>query len=98
MAERRKSDQPRETFEEALRFAGFTEIEERIFPVPHVWSLEDFIGYVSSLSGASRRVLSDAARLFEGELRRRLLAYDEAVRYEEVIRFFIILARRPDPG
>ena len=95
VVERKKSDQPRETFEEALRFAGFQDIEEQTFPVPYVWYLESFVGYLYSLSGVSKRVLGDRAEKFEADLRRTLLSYDAQGRYSETIEFFVILARRP---
>jgi len=93
--ERRESDQPRETFEEALRFAGFSEIEEHTFPVPYVWSLDAFVGYLYSLSGVSKRVLGNRAEKMEADLRQTLLSYDASGRYSETIAFFVILARRP---
>lgn len=95
IAEHRKSDQPRETFEEALQFVGFEEIEEHLFPVPYVWSLDSFVGYLYSLSGVSKRVLGDRAEKFETELRRVLLAFNAQGQYSETINFYVILAKRP---
>jgi hypothetical protein len=62
VVERRKSDQPRETF--------FHAIEEHTFPVPYVWSLDAFVGYLYSLSGVSKRVLGNRAEKMEADLRR----------------------------
>lgn len=95
VADQKTSDQPRETFQEALRHAGFTEVDERLFHLPHMWSLDTLVGYLYSLSGASKRVLGDKAEAFEADLRETLLAYDSSGLYSETIEFHLMLARGP---
>ena len=82
-------------FEEVLQTAGFEDVASYEFPTPHVWTLDDFVGYLYSTSGVSKRVLGDRADGFEADLRRTLLEYDAAGRYPETAMFGYILARRP---
>ncbi len=93
-SQQQPAEGPRETFEEALRFTGFDEIEERAFTVPHEWTLDEFVGCVRSTTVASSRVLGEAAEPMEAELREALLDYDKRGRYCEDVRFFLILSRR----
>jgi len=74
-----------------LAQAGFdvTKIE---FKVPHIWTLENFIGYLYSTSFASLHVLGDTARGFEADLRSTLLDFDATGLYEETLEFYCIIA------
>ena len=82
-------------FEEVLQTAGFEDVASYEFPTPHVWTLDDFVGYLYSTSGVSKRVLGDRAEGFEADLRRTLVEYDAGGRYPETAMFGYILARRP---
>ena len=81
-------------FEEVLQSAGFEDVASYEFPTPHVWTLDDFVGYLYSTSGVSKRVLGDRAEGFEADLRRTLLEYDAGGRYPETAMFGYMLARR----
>ncbi len=82
-------------FEEVLQTAGFADVASYEFSTEHVWTLDDFVGYLYSTSGVSKRVLSDRAEGFEADLKRTLLEYDANGRYPETAMFGYILARRP---
>ncbi|WP_162907318.1 class I SAM-dependent methyltransferase [Allorhizocola rhizosphaerae] len=62
----------RASHEKVLRSAGFADVEERLFHVPHVWSVDGFIGYLYSTSVVSKAALGANAGAFERELRAAL--------------------------
>ena len=86
---------PSAPHEEILAAAGFDDVEERVFWTPYRWTLDTFLGYLRSTSFSGRRVLGEVADDFEADLRRALLAYDASGVYEETIKFYYILGRRP---
>ena len=86
---------PSRPHEDVLRSAGFQDVRPREFLVPHVWTLDTFIGYLYSTSFCSTQLLGGGAREFEDDLRRALLEYDASGQYEEVIKYHCILGRRP---
>lgn len=88
-------ERPAEPHEVVLAAAGFADVEERPFPVEHVWTLDGFLGYLASTSFAGPEVLGDEAVAFENEMRAELLAYDPSGRYPEVIAFYYIVGRKP---
>lgn len=74
--------------------AGFTEVASFDFFAPHVWSIEDIIGYLRSTSVASARILGDKAVGFDAALTAALLAHDPSGRYAEQIRFGYTMGKR----
>jgi SAM-dependent methyltransferase len=79
-----------------LADVGFLRIEEHHFQAPHVWTLDDFVGYLYSTSVVAAIVRAGKGARFEAELRAALLAYDPAGRYPETLRFSTILAIAPN--
>ncbi|MFC7227025.1 class I SAM-dependent methyltransferase [Salinirubellus salinus] len=55
---------------------GYRDVTEREFEVEREWTVDGVIGYVFSLSFASRATFGDDAEAFEAGLRDRLLALD----------------------
>ena len=81
---------------QVLREAGFVDIENFRFAVPHTWSLDSFIGYLYSTSVVSRRVLGEKVDDFEADLRQTLLSHDSSGYYQETLDFYYDLARCPE--
>lgn len=79
---------------QAIRDAGFVEIADRLFAVPHEWTLEALLGNARSTSTLSRRALGERHRAFESAVTKALLAVDSSGRYREEIMWGYTIARR----
>jgi SAM-dependent methyltransferase len=79
---------------ETFRRAGFTDVEEHILDVPHVWTFDEIAGYLESTSTCSRRALGVHFEPFIAELRTRLMG-SGAETFSETIRWGYTLARKP---
>jgi hypothetical protein len=79
----------------AIASAGFTDIDNRDFEIPHVWSLPALLGNLRSTSVLSRRALGARHAAFEAELTAALLATEPSGRFAETLRCGLTLARSP---
>ncbi|MGH7023508.1 MAG: class I SAM-dependent methyltransferase [Caulobacteraceae bacterium] len=79
----------------AIRDAGFLDLTNRSFAVPHDWTLETLLGYARSNSALSPRALAGRHAAFEAALSRALLTFDPSGRYREEINWGYTFARRP---
>jgi len=79
---------------DTLRSAGLA-VHEYEYAVERVWTCDSIVGYLASTSIASRRALGGAARDFEGELRRALLACEPNDRFVTMQRFGFTLGVTP---
>ena len=59
----------------------------------HVWTTDNFIGFLYSTSFASRAVLGDLQAPFEDDLRNRLAGISDDDRFVEEMEFSIVSAR-----
>lgn len=91
------------TREEARKFwthdalilaGGFADVTSHEFLVPHVWTVDEVVGYMDATSGASRRRLGEKADACHADLRRALLAWDSRGEYPDTLWFAYTLARR----
>lgn len=85
--------------QESLARVGFSPVVEFVFPTPHEWKLDDFIGYLYStsfllVSDLGERLASE----IEAEVRRVLLEYDASGAYHETMEFYYILGRTSADG
>jgi SAM-dependent methyltransferase len=83
------------TSAEVLADAGFTIVRHHEMEVRRTWSLDEIIGFVFSLSVASKRALGPDAGAFEADLRAALLDHDQAGTYGETMSYYFVLARKP---
>jgi SAM-dependent methyltransferase len=81
--------------QECLAQTPFTNIKLIDFHTTHVWTIDNFIGFLYSTSFASRAVLGDLQEPFEEDLRNRLSGISDTDRFVEEIEFSIVSAR-PD--
>lgn len=77
---------------------GFEGVEQYDFPTPHTWTLDDFIGYLSSTSFASKERFGGNTDDVEAAVRRALLDYDPSGTYSETMPFYYIVGRAPGAG
>ncbi|MBC7299476.1 class I SAM-dependent methyltransferase [Nocardia salmonicida] len=90
---------PRRTHEEILREAGFLDVTEDQFPTPHVWTVDEFLGFLWSTSYATQIRQDPAlAEQFEKDLRAQLLDFEPSGQLQESIAHYYILGRTPDPS
>jgi hypothetical protein len=75
--------------------AGFEDVTEDEFDMPHIWTVESLIGYAYSTSVLSRQALGEQVGMFEADLRRTLLACDPRNVYPARVRFWCAVGRRP---
>lgn len=87
--------QPRVSFLEVVRAAGFTGLEAHRVWTPHAWTADSLTGYFRSLSVASDAALGDRAAPFAADLRAALLAHDPSGSFPELIESWYRMARRP---
>jgi len=80
---------------DVMQAAGFADVGDYEFTVPHVWDLDSVIGCLYSSSVCSRHALGDRASDFGADIRRALLACDPRGEYPDVLQFGYTLARRP---
>ena len=81
-------------FEEVLADGGFTRVTTRAWPVVHVWSLDEVVGYLYSTSYCSPALFGDRLAAFEADLRRELLTIEPAGRFGQAITYSAFLAHR----
>jgi SAM-dependent methyltransferase len=81
------------SFEAALRENGFIDVESHVFADPFVWTIDSMIGYLSSTSILSRRVLGSRARDLEIELRRALADQTTDGTFREDVEFGYVAGR-----
>jgi predicted RNA methylase len=82
--------------QECLAQTPFTNSKLIDFHTTHVWTIDNFIGFLYSTSFASRAVLGDLQEPFEDDLRSRLSRISDTDRFVEEIEFSIVSARRVD--
>lgn len=83
-------------FGRVMADAGFVDLGDFDFPVPHVWTVDSLIGYAYSTSAWSKRALGAHVAGFEDDMRRTLLSRYPQDRFPETVTFSYTLARRPD--
>ncbi len=76
--------------------AGFVDLGDFEFRVPHVWTVDSLIGFAYSTSAWSKRALGGGATGFEEDLKRTLLSKFPQNRFPETVTFSYTLGRRPD--
>jgi SAM-dependent methyltransferase len=86
---------PRLSHEQVLIEAGFVEVAESVYPTPHVWTVDTFIGYLRSAGFLSDLRQSGLVERFEDELRAALLTAEPSGELSEDISFSLLLGRRP---
>lgn len=74
--------------------AGFEDLGDHEFRIPHIWTVESLIGNAYSSSVMSKQALGARAARFEEDLRQSLLAFDPSNRYPEILEFSYTLARK----
>ena len=87
--------QPVLTSGQVFARAGFEDVTEDEFDMPHVWTVESLIGYAYSTSVLSRKALREQAGMFEADLRQTLLACHPRNVYPARVRFWCAVGRRP---
>jgi len=80
-----------------LRAAGL-EVETHDLVVERVWTCDSIVGFMSSTSIASRRILGDKASRFEADLRASLLKAEPSDRFVSMQRFGFTLGTMPCGG
>lgn len=78
-----------------LAAARFTVVGEFEFVTPHVWTVEELTGFVSSTSVLSQPALGRKVEAFALDLRARLLAVEPCGTFREEISFSYTLAKSP---
>lgn len=80
---------------EAMRRAGFSNVESRAFVVEHTWTVDEIAGYLRTTSVCSRRVLGAQHAAFEAALRDALLGMNPDGRFFERLEFGYTAGQRP---
>lgn len=80
-------------FEQLLIEGGFVEVEQKEVLIPHVWTIDELVGFFYSTSILSKRVLGASVGEFEADLRASLLAVDSRGEYPEDVLFAYIIGR-----
>lgn len=80
---------------EVFAAAGFEDVQEQTFFIPHVWTVASLVGNAFSTSVMSRRALGDSAARFEAEVREKLLALNPGDAFPEKLRYWCTVARLP---
>ena len=78
-----------------LRNSGFVDVSNHSFAQPHVWTIEEIVGYLQSTSICSRNILGDRMEGFLAGLKAALLAHDPSGAYPEEMTFGCTIARKP---
>ncbi len=78
-----------------LREAGFAQVANHTFVVPHTWTIGTILGFLYSTSVCSRRILGAGAEAFESDLRAALHAHDPGGAYREEIQWGYTIGGRP---
>ncbi|HKT02305.1 MAG TPA: class I SAM-dependent methyltransferase [Rugosimonospora sp.] len=88
-------DQPVATTRAVLADAGFTGVAEYQFPVPYVWEIDQYLGYLCSTSYSSRRFWGGAWDGFARDLRDTLAGYAPEGQLTETISAYFVVGRNP---
>jgi ubiquinone/menaquinone biosynthesis C-methylase UbiE len=88
-------DQPKATSQTVLMEAGFTQVAKYEFAVPHVWEIDQFIGYVASTSYSSREFWGQAWAGFALDLRNTLGMLAPTNLVTETISAYFVVGRNP---
>lgn len=88
-------DQPATTSQAVLVEAGFTQVAKHEFPVPHVWEIDQFIGYLRSTSYSSLDFWGEAWSGFELDLRTTLTTLAPTGLLTETISSYFVAGRKP---
>ena len=83
------------TFEDVLRAAGYQDIERRDYRQSRVWSADELLGYLFSVSIYSKRKLGNRVTMFVNDVRQALQNADASGKYAEVARFECLTATVP---
>lgn len=89
------ADQPQATTEQVLEDAGFLNVEKVAFEVSHMWSVEEFIGYLYSTSYSSKAFWGDACEGFERDLRSTLLELNPSGDFHEMMSAYFTVGQAP---
>ncbi len=81
------------THDADLLAGGFAAVSSHEFLVPHVWTVDDIVGYMDATAGASRRKLGPNTEACHTALRRALLEFDSRGEYADTLWFAYTLAR-----
>ena len=87
--------QAKTTSQAVLTQAGFTNVAKYEFLVPHVWEIDQFIGYLCSTSYSSREFWGTAWAGFELELRDTLARLAPTGLLTETISAYFVIGRKP---
>jgi ubiquinone/menaquinone biosynthesis C-methylase UbiE len=87
--------QPRATTQAVLAEAGFDQVAKHEFPVPYVWEIDQFIGYLCSTSYSSREFWGEAWTDFEADLRETLATFSPDGLFTETISAYFVVGRKP---
>jgi len=88
-------DQPKATTQAVLAEGGFEQVAKHEFPVPYVWEIDQFIGYLCSTSYSSREFWGEAWADFEFDLRNTLATFAPAGVLTETISAYFVVGRKP---
>jgi SAM-dependent methyltransferase len=80
--------------EECLAQTPFSEVKIVTIHKAHVWNADSLVGYLYSTSFASKAVLGDAQKRFEGDLRNRLARVSPENEFPDTMEFTIISASK----
>ncbi|MGW2416880.1 class I SAM-dependent methyltransferase [Streptomyces tubercidicus] len=86
--------QPQEPYRDTLARSPFAAVTVAAWEEPVVRTLDELVGLQYSNSYTAPGLLGDRREAFEADLRRALLAYEPARRYEETIRTEALIATR----
>lgn len=92
---REAASQSAMTFQDVLRAAGYRRIESRDYRERRLWTADEVIGYLYSVSTYSKRRLGDQVASFERDVRQTLRDVDESGQYSELARFECLSATAP---
>lgn len=88
-------DTPKATSQAVLAEAGFVDVAKHEFPVPYVWEVDQFIGYLCSTSYSSREFWGEAWTAFAGDLRNALATFATDGLLTETISAYFVMGRKP---
>lgn len=80
--------------EEILASSPFGNVEKYQLPYTINWSINSILGHLYSTSYCSKNVLKDKKKVFENELRKKLLEYEPSGIIKEEVILFAYLAKK----
>lgn len=83
------------TFEDVLRATGYRDVQRRDYHQSRIWSADELLGYLYSVSIYSKRKLGNRVTSFERDVRRALQEADASGKYAEDARFECLSATTP---